>query len=270
MRACNISLFLKPVFSFLAGAIVGYGMGHPGLPGSDAIYDYGMGRSGKANMPSDVNQMPVEMQGKSVSDISTASDRQHINLGVSGALRKSNQPSCESIEEIAIDKVKASIIDMDSPDFYQRRRSLLALSLLGANETQQQVDQVITSEEESPALRRDLIRAKDWQGQPYELTQLIRSTESAEVKAAAIQSAKTTQFDDLEKQAIEEELAQIFISDPDDMTRANVLDYFAYTASEKLNEVVGLLPKDDITPAVKEHIDFLTNPDYRALPLAVP
>lgn len=164
----------------------------------------------------------------------------------------------EVIKYIDIKDMNMLLADVESTDFNARRKSLIALSLLGSTDIKQQISQIIKNEKEDTNLRRDLINATDWQGLPSDLVQLIDSTDSSEIKTAVIQSAQTSQFSDSEKQMIDEKLIQNFVSDKDDSVRINTLDYFANTASDKLVEIVNSLPKQEITPELQKHIDLLS------------
>jgi hypothetical protein len=109
-------------------------------------------------------------------------------------------------------------------------------------------------------LRLELVKATDWQGLSTDLIQLIDSAKSTDIKVAAIQSAQDSRFSDQERRLVTEQLAQKFLNEPDDFVKINILDYFANTANNELPDIIESVPKEQITPSVKEHIEFLTNP----------
>ncbi len=169
-------------------------------------------------------------------------------------------PKTGQCDHVDLDSVKMSLSDMHSDDFGNRKRALTALAMLGDASLRQDIGQVISDTSEAPALRRELIKATDWQGYGKELATLLADS-SPEIKNTAIQAAKNTPFSDGEKQSLEEKLLETLVSDPDDGTKIEVLNYFADTGgAEKLNEAISALPIDQRNPEVQKHIDFLAAP----------
>ena len=178
------------------------------------------------------------------------------------ALDESEKKHCDAFSAMLdLEKMQSLIADMQSQDVNARRRSLIALSLFGNDNIKRQIDQIISdADEEDLVLRRELIKLANWQGSSSSLMQLVDSTQSAEIKIAAIQSAQINQFDDVDRQIIGDGLERALVNDPDDSVKINALDYFANTNRDRLHEVIELLPKADITPEVQKHINFLTSP----------
>ena len=108
----------------------------------------------------------------------------------------------ELIAKIDVETLKSVLNDTQSPDFNLRRRSLVALALLGSVSTRQEIDAVIANENEDPALRLELVKATDWQGLSTDLIQLIDSAKSTDIKVAAIQSAQDSRFSDQERRLV--------------------------------------------------------------------
>jgi HEAT repeat protein len=158
---------------------------------------------------------------------------------------------------IDVQNVEPLISDMQSQDFNTRRRSLIALSLLGSANVKQQINEIINNEKEDSSLRADLIKLTDWQGLSSDLINLLNKSTTADVKTAAIQSAQTSQFSENERQLVNDKLAQIFVNENDDSVRIGVLDYFANTSNNNIENIIASLPQKNITPEVQSRIDLL-------------
>jgi hypothetical protein len=240
--------FTKIVFIFTFGIAVGYKVAQH--KSADAIAAY----------PANTKQ-----SSKVQSNLATPSVRileNNIRLTTKKNIpEKLENKNCGELSELLdVNNIRSLIDNMQSQNSNIRRRTLIALSLFGNSNIKQQVAQIIFDDnEEDLALRRDLIKLTNWQTSSN-FTQLIDSTQSAEIKIAAIQSVQTSHFNDFDKQIIGKEIEWLLVNDPDDYVKINALDYFAYTDKEKLSEVINLISKNDINPEVQNHIQFLTRP----------
>ena len=266
----------KIYFLFLIGIAIGYGIGYKQVMDIMSIKNSNVEQINEVIMHYEnilnKTQSTFSNFNKKHSDFLVKLDgllktnNQHISS--TDVLINKNEPielkdyeknQCAEItKNIDFKNVESLVADVQSTDFSIRRRALAALLLLGSADIKQQINHIIENEKEDITLRGDLIKLTDWQGLSSDLVRLIDSTDSSEIKTAAIQSAQVSQFSDNEKQVIDEKLAQIFIHDNDDSVRINALDYFANTASDKLTEVVKSLSKQEITPDVQKRIDLLS------------
>lgn len=174
--------------------------------------------------------------------------------------KKDNVPTHHVFKNINTQELEYLLKDMESSDANLRKKSLVALALLGSPERKQDIEAVIQNKDEDPALRMELIKAMDWSNASSDLIKIIETSDSPDIKATAIESAQTAQFSNEERQGFDKYLEENIAKEGDDFVKINTLNYFANTDNQRLLDIIESLPKEHISPTLQEHIDFIINP----------
>jgi hypothetical protein len=278
----NISpLIIRTIFIFLTGGVIGYGISQHNV--LSAVFEKEQASVkklteietkfetllNKTQIATTINQ---KQQNFLFTDLKRTLQRNYQpllakdnstnslpvkNLSVDSA--KNNQCN-ELMKQIDVASFNTLATDTQSSDFNARRRALVVLALLGSAQAKQGVDAIIKNENEDQSLRLDLMKASDWQGKGIELAELVGATSSVDIKIASIQEAQDIALSSDEKKMMEAEVSREFLNNPDDGVKISALNYFANTASDKLFELVESIPKTDISPEVKNQIDFIMTP----------
>lgn len=244
MGTSGFSLFSKMMLLPIIGAIIGFAIGYIFAitqPLSDAVIQNKNQPQLNGVIPDSKQELSSVLYNKFNTDI--------------------KDEECSKLyQKIDQKSVKYLTDNLQESDFFLRKRSLIALALIGSNNGKKQISQLIADEDENVLLRSELVKIVDWRGMASNLLQLVDLTKSADIKVAAIEAAQTNKFNTEERQRIDNEFIKVFVDDPDDSVKINILDYFASTDRERLIKIIELLPKDDVSLDVQKHIDFLIDP----------
>lgn len=189
------------------------------------------------------------------------SDRDNTNKEPVPLQTDTQSENCEQIYE-QVDQVgiQQAVADMYSADLDTRQRALRALTLVGSSEIKQQIGQIIFNDDEDTTLRNDIIKNLDWHGLSEQLIELFQISKDYNIRTAAITAAQTSHFDETERQSFETTLLENFESEPDDFVKIATLDYFANNNLDKLQDFLNEENKNNLSPEVHKHLQFLLVP----------
>jgi hypothetical protein len=153
-------------------------------------------------------------------------------------------------------RISEALVGLSRGEAKSAERGLKALAVVGTPDIKARLVQVIFDEEESDALRVDLIGATDWSAQPEELLRLLGATKNEFVKQATILAAQQQLQQSPAAQQVEDALVEHFLNVPSDQSRIEIIDYLANNNPSRLER----LELDAISDLVREHIEFVSSP----------
>jgi hypothetical protein len=175
----------------------------------------------------------------------------------------------EGLDEKTLRELKISLALIDSKNVEQkaeqmflgeaidREEAIKAIAKVSSPEVRAEIMSFIRNPDEDMGVRLTAIESIDWEGESETLINLFQTDDSHEIRLATVNSARETEFDNSEKEKIDQVLFENFQAEPNDFVRLAILDYFSDVQLEKVEQLLTLVPPDNFSSEVREHVELL-------------
>ncbi|RKZ83299.1 MAG: hypothetical protein DRR19_19340 [Candidatus Parabeggiatoa sp. nov. 1] len=157
----------------------------------------------------------------------------------------------DKVDQITEGARRGEITDME--------QAIQTLARIGTPEVKAEISKILLNEDEDMGIRLTAVEALDWRGSADELTNIFQTDSSHEIRLASVYAARETQFDEVEKEQVNQTFFDSFQQETNDFVRLAILDYFSDNQPEQVEQLLTLVPPDQFSQEVREQVDSLQN-----------
>jgi len=177
----------------------------------------------------------------------------------------------EELDEETLRKLKVSLALVDSEHVEQkaeqmflgeavdREKAIQAIARVSSPEVKTEIVNFIHDPDEDMGVRLTAINSLDWSGEAETLTNIFQTDNSHEIRLATVHAARETEFDDFEKEQLNQVFFDNFQTETDENVKLAILDYFSDNQPETIEQLLTLVPPDNFSPEVRKHVELFQN-----------
>lgn len=154
-------------------------------------------------------------------------------------------------------KLQQSVGNIYSGDIVEREKAIRAMIVIGSSDIRKEIENLIFDPNEDVQLRQAAIDSFDWRGLTDMMIDVFQTDENFQVRSSIIYSARKMNFDEAEREKINQIFYSAFHKETNDSVKIAILDYFANGKTEQFEELVGSVSQEGVSSEVQNHIAFL-------------